>query len=1187
MRRLTLTCLLSTAVLAACGGSNDTDTPPVTPSSSSSSSSESSSSESSSSSVPSIDLPVTLESDQAIIFYQRDDADYQGWGLHLWNNETCGALDDAAIGAITWDAPFAATGFDDSYGAYYLLELNAPATESGCVNFIVHKGDEKALGDADALFDLSRGAVALTQHGAANIDYPLDPSNENPLPFNLTDTQAAIFYKRSDANYEGWGLHLWNGGDCTALADNSINGVTWDSPKQPDGIDTERGAFFILDLNQPGGCFNFIVHRGDDKALGDADGVMDLTQGNIAFTQHGSSAITYAGDAGPTQATLSGYAAHWVDHNTLLWDIPDNTAEVQLLRDPTGAIALTEGTLTGGASVTLTRSTISDASAAKFPHLASWSAWQIPTSDLDIDLTLAGELVAAAFDAEGQLVKATSVQIAGALDAYYATDAELGARITAGKTQFAVWAPTAQSVSVQTFATTDTNNPSAELALTRNAQGVWSGEVNRDMHGEYYRYQASVYHYLTDQVEAITTTDPYALSLAQNGELSQVVDLNRADTQPSNWASHQAPTLSAPEDSIIYELHIRDFSALDASTGVNHRGKYLAFTDSQSTPVKHLAELQQAGLNTIHLLPTFDIATVNEDPAARVDITDTVADLCALKPDASVCGNADNSKTLEAVLAEFDPATPDAQALVGELRDIDSFNWGYDPFHYTAPEGSYATSLDDFAPIREFRAMVQALHDMDLRVVMDVVYNHTNSSGLWDKSVLDKLVPGYYHRRNELSGAVETSSCCDNTASEHDMMEKLMIDSLVVWARDYKIDGFRFDLMGHHMRRNILAARDAVKTVDPDTYFYGEGWNFGEVMSNRRGVNAIQVNMAGTGVGTFNDRIRDAVRGGGPFDSGDGIRRNQGYGTGLFHYPNNLNSGSASEQESLTDLADRLRVNLAGSLTGYPLTDRHGNLTTGGELPYFDLKAGYTEDPQESINYISKHDNQTLWDNLQYKAPQSMTAAERTRMQNFSLSVPMLAQGIPFIHMGVELLRSKSMQRDSYDSGDWFNRVDFTGHTNNWNVGLPREDKDGSNWPLIESIISDPSAAPAPADISQARALFKEWLAIRTSSPLFRLRTAADVEQVISFHNTGPEQTAGVIVMSLDDAIGLDDSHRALVVVFNPQARSVTIENPLAGDFMLHPVQQQSVDTTTQQTMADGTNLVVPALTTSVFVQLD
>ncbi|MBU3059583.1 MAG: DUF3372 domain-containing protein, partial [Pseudomonas indica] len=178
------------------------------------------------------------------------------------------------------------------------------------------------------------------------------------------------------------------------------------------------------------------------------------------------------------------------------------------------------------------------------------------------------------------------------------------------------------------------------------------------------------------------------------------------------------------------------------------------------------------------------------------------------------------------------------------------------------PEGSYASDAEGVRRIREFRRMVQALADMGLSTVMDVVYNHTHAAGLADQSVLDKLVPGYYHRRDPVTGAVERSTCCENTASEHFMMEKLMTDSLVVWARHYKIGGFRFDLMGHHMRTNLLNALQAVRKVDPDIYFYGEGWNFGEVAGNARGINATQRNMAGTGIGTFNDRQRDAVRGG-------------------------------------------------------------------------------------------------------------------------------------------------------------------------------------------------------------------------------------------------------------------------------------------------------------------------------------
>ncbi|MDO3383619.1 pullulanase-type alpha-1,6-glucosidase [Gilvimarinus algae] len=1187
MRSMQLCCLIAAALLSACGGGTNVHDNVSSSSLASSSSSEMSSSSSSSSSAPSIELPVALADDQAIIFYLREDGNYDNWGLHLWNNDACNALAESAVEGVTWGTPMLPTGVDELYGAYYVLDLNAPAEDAGCINFIVHAGDDKALGQNDLMMDLSRGSVALTEHGLSNIHYPQDDSGEAPLPFTLSDTQAAIFYQRDDALYDDWGLHLWNGGDCNALADNTINGITWDNPMPPSGIDSERGAYYLLDLNEPGGCINFILHSGDTKALGDADLVMDLSLGNIAYTAHGSSTLTYSGDAGPAQVTLASFSAHWVNTNTLLWNAPEQTAEVRLYADQQGEIRVENNTLIGGEFSVLSATTLDSATAGKFPHLADWSAWQLDTQTLNADTWLAGELVAAAFDSQGKLLKATSVQTQGALDAYFATDARLGAWIESGETHFAVWAPTATDMRVEIFASAEHSEPSSTQAMSKGEYGVWRATNASDLHGHYYRYAFTIYHYRSDQQESLTSTDPYSLNLAQNSALSQVVDLSRADTMPSGWQSHSVPTLAAPEDHIIYEVHIRDFSALDQSTDPAYRGKYLAFTDSDSVPVIHLGELQQAGLNTVHLLPTFDIATINENAGERVDITDTVGDLCTLNQTAPVCDQFSAGTKLSEALESFDPATGDAQSLMNDLRSLDSFNWGYDPLHYTAPEGSYATDQSGFTRLVEFRAMVQALHEMGLRVVMDVVYNHTNASGLGDKSVLDKLVPGYYHRRNELSGAVETSSCCDNTASEHRMMEKLMVDSLVVWADAYRIDGFRFDLMGHHMRDNILAALAAVQAVDADTYFYGEGWNFGEVVDNRRGVNAVQVNMAGTGVGTFNDRLRDAVRGGGPFDSGTALRANQGYGTGLYHFANELNTGGDTEASNLIDLADRLRVNLAGSLKSYPLTNRHGEEVTGIDIPYFDLNTGYTEDPQESINYISKHDNQTLWDNLQYKAPTPMTSAERVRMQNFSLSLPMLAQGVPFIHMGAELLRSKSMQRDSYDSGDWFNRVDFTGQDNNWNKGLPREDKDGSNWDLIGQIIGDPNAKPNASDIAQARTLFKEWLRIRSSSALFRLPTADAVNTQLRFHNTGPEQAPGLLVMSIADSQNRDPLYSALVVVFNPSANPVTVSTPLAGTLRLHPVQLGSADALTRTASADGASLSVPPLTTAVFVRED
>lgn len=271
----------------------------------------------------------------------------------------------------------------------------------------------------------------------------------------------------------------------------------------------------------------------------------------------------------------------------------------------------------------------------------------------------------------------------------------------------------------------------------------------------------------------------------------------------------EAPVVERAVDRAIYELHIRDFSISDETVPADERGTYLAFTrDSAGTD--QLKQLADAGINTVHLLPSFDIASIEEDRAAQA------------VPDCD--------------LASFGPADAAQQACIQAVADADGFNWGYDPYHYSTPEGSYAVDADGGARVSEFRSMVGALHDMDLQVVLDEVFNHTAASGQAEKSVLDQVVPGYYHRLNA-AGGVETSTCCQNVATEHLAAQKLMVDSIVTWARDYKVDGFRFDLMGHHSTTNMQAIRDALDAltlakdgVDGSAiHLYGEGWNFGEV----------------------------------------------------------------------------------------------------------------------------------------------------------------------------------------------------------------------------------------------------------------------------------------------------------------------------------------------------------------------
>jgi pullulanase-type alpha-1,6-glucosidase len=385
------------------------------------------------------------------------------------------------------------------------------------------------------------------------------------------------------------------------------------------------------------------------------------------------------------------------------------------------------------------------------------------------------------------------------------------------------------------------------------------------------------------------------------------------------------------------------------------------------------------------------------------------------------------------------------------------------------------------------------------------------------------------------------------------------------------------------MLSNMEKALDAVTAVDPDTYFYGEGWNFGEVANNARGVNAIQPNMAGTGIGSFNDRLRDAVRGGGPFDGGDALRANQGFSNGLFSIPNDRNSGSDAEKTRLLQISDWIRVGIAGSLSDYSLITADGTTRTGAEIDYNGQSAGYTSDPQEIINYVSKHDNQTLWDNNQYKADFAATLQERAQMQVVGLSVPILSQGIPFIHMGSELLRSKSMERDSYDSGDWFNEVDFSYQETAWNSGLPRQDKDGANWDLITEIIGQFQAGPTPSEIDYTREQVEKLLIVRNESELFRLRTAEQVSERLSFHNTGPSQVPGVIAFSLDDGpdnglTDLDSDVDQVVVVINSTGTQQALDTSLNEAFSV------MADTSPEQTAAaaNGT-FTVPALSVAVF----
>jgi pullulanase len=592
---------------------------------------------------------------------------------------------------------------------------------------------------------------------------------------------------------------------------------------------------------------------------------------------------------------------------------------------------------------------------------------------------------------------------------------------------------------------------------------------------------------------------------------------------------------------------------------------YEAFDDQNTDGMRHLRALAQSGLKAVHLLPSFHFASVNEDKSTWQTTGD---------------------------LSQYPPDGQQQQAAVAAIQGSDGYNWGYDPVHYMTPEGSYA--IEPGNRVREYRTMVEGLHKAGLRVVQDVVFNHTNASGEGPNSNLDEVVPGYYHRL-DANGNLETGSCCPDTASEHRMMEKLMIDTLVVNAREYKIDGFRFDIMSFHFTYNMRDIQAALRVLTPEKdgvdgskiFIYGEGFNFGDTANNQIGPNADQVNLYGFGIGTFNDRIRDGIRGGSPFTD----ERVQGFATGLFTDPSvytNSNTSQPDQQTQLLQYADWIRVGLAGNLRDYSFTDSAGVTVTGAQVNYNGQPTGYTATPIESVNYCSVHDNQDLFDAVQLKSSFNDSIATRARRQVMGISLVTLGQGIPFFQAGDDLLRSKDMDQNSYDSGDWFNKIDWTGNTANWGIGLPLASQNGGQWPIMEPLLSNGVYSPQPQNIAYSGAAFRELMEIRYSSGLFRMPTFGEVQQNLSFLNTGQSQTPGLIVMKLDANGRNYGGYKHILVVFNATNRQVAFSDSSlqALHLHLHPVQQLSKDALTRQSTFDSKagTVTVAALTTAVFV---
>lgn len=1079
---------------------------------------------------PAEEPPTTSSRDYAVVHYKRTDGDYDKWGLYAW-----GDLADGE--STTWPDSHPFTG-RDAYGAFAYVKLKPGASDVGFL--VIDKDGNKDVA-TDRTIDVTRTGEVWIEQGKDAV------LTEKPdLPAQDT-TKAVIHYHRADGDYDKWGLHVWTG---------AAHPTDWSKPLEPVRTDS-YGAVYEVPLNDGATSLSYIIHKGDEKDL-PTDQSLDLTaNGHEVWLLNGQEKYLLPQPAGSAAALdLTTSKAVWIDRDTVAWNGSEAAASTQLLYSRDGSIAVNGGALTSDDErwLRLTKTALTDTQKAKFPHLKDYTAWSVDPRDRDrVKQALSGQVIASQRAANGAVLTATGVQVAGVLDDLYpgATKAELGPVFHKDRPTLSVWAPTAQSVKLELDGST--------VAMNRDATtGVWSVTGPKSWKGKPYRYVVKVWAPSVRKVVTNKVTDPYSVALTTDSERSLVVDLNDRSLAPSGWSTYRKPTAVPLKDAEIQELHIRDFSVADETVPSKDRGTYLAFTDKNSDGSRHLRQLAKAGTSYVHLLPAFDIATVPEKKSEQ--------------------------STPDCDLASYPADSDQQQACVAASAAKDAYNWGYDPYHYTVPEGSYASDPDGTGRTVQFRKMVKSLNQDGLRVVMDVVYNHTAASGQAPTSVLDRIVPGYYQRLLA-DGSVANSTCCANTATENAMMGKLVVDSIVTWAREYKVDGFRFDLMGHHPKANILAVRKALDalTLKKDgvdgkkIILYGEGWNFGEVADDARFVQATQKNMAGTGIATFSDRARDAVRGGGPFDEDPGV---QGFASGLYTDPNGSasNGTEAAQKARLLHYQDLIKVGLSGNLAQYRFTDTDGKEVTGAQVDYNGQPAGYAAAPGDALAYADAHDNESLFDALTYKLPAGTSASDRARMQVLAMATAALSQGPALSQAGTDLLRSKSLDRNSFDSGDWFNAIHWNCRDGNgFGRGLPMAADNASKWPYAKPLLG--SVRVGCAQIQGASAAYQDLLRIRTTEKAFSLGTADRVQSTLSFPLSGKDETPGVITMELGD----------LVVVLNatPKAQNQRVDALAGTTYRLHPVQAAGADSTVKAASyaKETGTFAVPARTVAVFMR--
>ncbi|WP_252247264.1 type I pullulanase [Clostridium sp. ZBS4] len=608
----------------------------------------------------------------------------------------------------------------------------------------------------------------------------------------------------------------------------------------------------------------------------------------------------------------------------------------------------------------------------------------------------------------------------------YSYDGELGAIYDKGNTQFKLWAPTATNAKVIFYGKNGelySSEAEKQLDMVKTNNGVWTVKESGDLDGVYYNYLVTV------NGKQNEVTDPYAKAVGVNGNRGMIVNLET--TNPLDWENDKRPELKNPTDAVIYEMHIRDFS-IDPNSGVNleYRGKFKGVWQKDTTNLEGniktgVAHLKELGVNTVQLLPSFDYGSVDES-----------------------------------------------------RLDMPQFNWGYDPKNYNVPEGSYSSNpYDGKMRIKEFKEMINELHKQGIKVVMDVVYNHTYTTG---SSNFDLAVPNYYYRQDAEGNHSNGSGCENETASDRSMVRKFILDSVKYWVEEYHIDGFRFDLMANHDIDTMKLIRDELDKIDSSILIYGEGWAGGScALPNEE--QSLKINVPKFGdkqIGVFSDDIRDGLKG------------------------DVFNNTAPAFINGEPGFEDWVKFGIVGST-------KHDDIDYN-KVKY--SKKPWANEPYQTINYVSCHDNLTLWDRLKTVNP-NKNDEELKDMNKMTAAVVFTSQGIPFIQAGEEFARTKvnedgTFNENSYNSPDDVNKLD---------------------WNRIEKY----------EDLYN---YYKGLINLRSSHKAFRMTKAIDIENNLKFLQSVNNKDNLIAYTINGKAVG--DEWKNIVVIFNSNKESIDITLP-------------------------------------------